>query len=310
MSKVRVAEDWQDDEVIDLAVIGGTLWSRRWWIIASVIAGAVLFGVYAFTATPIYRASVLLIPSDSGRGSGLEGALGQLGGLASLAGIQVGESNSAKQEALAVMRSRELTDAFIQSKNLMPVLFANQWDARRQQWKPNIKPPTPADAYRYFDERIRSISDDKKTGLVKLQIHWKDRLQAAEWANELVSGLNKAMRARAIAAAEASVGYLEREQQATSTVTTRDAISRLIEAQIKQRMLANVSKEYAFRVVDKAIAPDADDPVRPRKVMLIAGGGLVGMVLSVSVILIMGFGVGSRRRAYTGNAKSADASEQ
>jgi uncharacterized protein involved in exopolysaccharide biosynthesis len=58
-------------------------------------------------------------------------------------------------------------------------------------------------------------------------------------------------------------------------------------------MLANVTHEYVFKIVDKAVAPDADDPVRPRKLLLIAGGPLLGFAVAVILLLALdwlGFG--------------------
>lgn len=288
MNTKDLSDDWANEgEAIDLKAIFRVLWIRRWWIVASIVVCTALASLYAFATPRIYRASVLMVPADFGRGGGIEGALGQLGGLAALAGIQVGDTSSAKQEALAVLRSRELTEAFIRDENLMPLLFPKRWDSVARRWKGGGEPPSAADAYKFFEQKVRTISEDKKTGLVSLQIDWVDRNLAAEWANELVQRLNVEMQTRAIASAVASVGYLEKELQATSTVATREAINRLIEAQIKQRMLANVTREYAFRIVDKAMAPDEDDPIRPRKMLALAGGVVGGGVLGVLAVLVV-----------------------
>jgi LPS O-antigen subunit length determinant protein (WzzB/FepE family) len=123
---------------------------------------------------------------------------------------------------------------------------------------------------------------------VTLNIQWRNRNEAADWANELVNRLNVEMRERAIRNASASVQYLEKELETTGTVATRDAISRLMEAQIKQRMLANVTTEYAFRIVDRAIPPDSDDVLRPRKMRLIALGAFLGMTLAALWVLVSG----------------------
>lgn len=298
MQANTIRDDLADDgETIDLAAIFIMLWKRRWWIVASVVSCTALSAIYAFATPPVYRASVLMVSADNSAGSSLEGALSQLGGLASLAGIQAGSASIAKQESLAVLRSRELTEAFIHDKNLTPLLFPRKWDEKNLRWKTGERPPTPAEAYKYFGEKVRSITEDKKTSLITLQIDWTDRLQAAAWANELVERLNAEMQMRAIASAEASLGYLEKELQATTTVATREAINRLIEVQIKQRMLANVTREYAFRVVDKAMAPDASDPIRPRKMFALAGGVFGGGVLGIVAVLVtsmMPAGIGSR----------------
>jgi uncharacterized protein involved in exopolysaccharide biosynthesis len=190
-----------------------------------------------------------------------------------LAGIDFGSSGTNVEESLAVLRSREFTEAFIREENLLPVLFGGRQFGG--------KDPTLARAYRYFDGEIRAIGRDTRSGLITVQIEWRDPVLAASWANALVARLNAEMRARAIAKTNAAVGFLEKELAATTIVDTRAAISRLMEAQINQRMLANVTQEYALRVVDRAIPPDEDDPVRPRRLFLAVISGAVGLLLAV-----------------------------
>ena len=137
--------------------------------------------------------------------------------------------------------------------------------------------------------RVRFWYEEKKTGLVNVQIDWTDPQEAADWANELVRRLNAEMRSRAIAKSNASLGYLEDELKTTLEVATREAINRLIEAQIKQRMVANVTTEYAFRIVDRAMASDPDDPEKPKKIILIALGPIAGLAIGVVAVLLAGF---------------------
>lgn len=308
------SEDWAtvDYQPIDVRVLIARLWKQRWWIAAVAVVFGAAAAAYAFTALPVYRVASVLVPAGaerSGMSAGLNSAMGQLGGLASLAGINLGGGGDLEtEEALAVLRSREFTERFITDLKLMPVLFAKRWDAEKQGWREDKRQPTLAEAYKYFNKEVRSVTRDKKTGLVTLQLEWTDRQQAAAWANELVQRLNAEMRARAIAKADASIGYLEKEQADTTVVTTRDAISRLMEAQIKQRMLANVTIEYAFRVVDRALPPDDDDYIWPRRMLLLAGGLMLGGVLSsIGVLLISAFsplGRGSVARGELRNTES------
>jgi hypothetical protein len=185
----------------------------------------------------------------------------------------------------------------------MPVLFADRWDGTTKSWKGEPKhQPTPAKAYKVFDRSIRTIVEDKKTGLITMQIDWKDRVQAADWNNELVDRLNEEMRHRAEEKAQASIGFLENELRTVTDVDTRDAINRLIEAQVKQRMLADVTREYAFRVVDRALPPDADDRLKPKRLTMLLSGPLLGFILSAVAVLLFGSSgdAGARRpRAIT-----------
>jgi uncharacterized protein involved in exopolysaccharide biosynthesis len=255
--------------------------ARRWWIAGSMLFFATAAAVAAFIMTPAYESRVILVPAHNERGGGLKSALGQLGGLTALAGFSLKEGDDETNEALGVLKSRQFTGAFIDDKGLVRKFFAKKWNAATNAWKgPPDKWPTPGKAYEYFDERVRVVTIDKKTGLVTLAIVWKDRVEAADWANELVARLNAEMRARAISRTHSNIAYLQAEVKSADYVEIRDAINRLIEAQIRDEMVASATAEFAFRIVDKAVAADKDEPVRPQKLLMIAGGGALGLLLA------------------------------
>jgi uncharacterized protein involved in exopolysaccharide biosynthesis len=282
---------------IDLRAVVATIRAHRWWLIISTVLFAGLFMAAAFMMTPVYRSTAVLVPASadrSGMGS-LDSALGGLGGLISLAGIDIGSGSVATEEALAVLTSREFTENFIRDENLMPVLFADQWDPDAQKWKGEEADwPTAADAFRYFDGTIRTVSRDNQRGLINIEIEWKEPEQAALWANELVRRVNEEMRMRAIESTTASLAYLEKELLATSIVESRTAIGRLMEAQINRRMFANVTEEYVFRIAGKALPPDRKDVVRPRKLLMSLLGVAIGLTVGVLAALIIGVSPSSR----------------
>lgn len=276
------------DGYLDLRLVAIRLWRRRWLISACALAFAAFFLAGALFMDPVYRAKVIVVPAGSdsiGRG-GAGAVLAQLGGLASIAGLSLGNEASSAEEALAVLRSRELTERFLRENNLLGELFHERWDRTRATWRAAEDPPTWGEAYRRFDETVRSTSYNRKTGLITVQIEWRDPALAAAWANRLVELVNAEMRERAISRSSASVKYLEQELADTSAVDTRVVISRLLESQINQRMLANVSREYSFRVVDRAVPPDREDILRPRKGLMTALGALIGVFFGVVAALL------------------------
>lgn len=278
-------------EEIDLRLLVGRMWLRRRWILANTVLFAAVFVAVAFLMTPIYRATTVVVDASMDRNSmgPVGSALGQLGGLASLAGIEIGSGGSRREESMAVLRSREFTERFIRDQNLMPALFAKSWDPVSRQWKgPQEDWPTLAQGFRYFDRKVRTVSRDKLTGLISIEIEWPDAAEGARLANALIEQLNDEMRARAIESTKASVGYLQKELEATSAVETRQAINRLMEAQINQRMLANVTEEYAFRVVDRALPPDRKDVVRPNKLLLLLLGPVLGLIFGALITVLLG----------------------
>lgn len=279
------------DETLDLRVMLARIAAHPWWLLASVVVFTAAFITAALVLTPIYRASTVLIPTklDTAAGdNGAPGLSGGISGVASLVGINIGQNDSMTEEALAVLKSREFTQKFIDDRNLMPVLYAKKWDAQAGKWKVDAAhQPTPSKAFRLFDKTIRSIVPEKKTSLITMNIDWKDRVAAADWANDLVRRLNLEMRKRTMARADSAVAYLEKEFESTTAVATREAIGHLIEIQVKQRMLASVTEEFAFRVIDHAMPPDKDQRYFPNRTMMAAMGPFIGLI--VGALCILGF---------------------
>ncbi len=98
-----------------------------------------------------------------------------------------------------------------------------------------------------------------------------------------------------MARADSAVGYLEKEFESSTAVATREAIGHLIEAQAKQRMLAVVTQEFAFRVIDRAVAPDNDDRHFPPRLVVAIAGPIVGLIFGALCVLGHGALIGSRK---------------
>jgi LPS O-antigen subunit length determinant protein (WzzB/FepE family) len=256
------------DDEIDLWQLWETVWSGRWLIIAITSLFAVGGVTYALVAQEWWRAEVVLAPAD--KKGGMSGALSQLSGLASLAGVSVGGGGG--NEPLAVLKSKDFARQFITEMNLMPVLL-------KDQKTEDGKAPDIRDALRIF-ETVRTVSDDKKTGLVTLSVRWKDADTAALWANELARRVNARLRAEALAEAERNVAYLQKEIAATSVVSLQQSMGRVLEGEMQKLMLARGNEEFAFKVIDKATPPKLRDAPKRALIAIVAtlAGGLLGIL--------------------------------
>jgi uncharacterized protein involved in exopolysaccharide biosynthesis len=267
-------------------------WRHRLSIGATTILLGCLAAVVALMTPPTYRAEILLGPVDQQEGlAGLPSLVGQFGGLASLAGGSV-IGNDQHAEGIATLRSRNLTEQFIRDENLLPILFPDAWDAGRATWK--AQSPTMGDALLLFDEQIRSVRQDLQTGLVTLRIDWRDPQMAAQWANEIVARANELLRTRAIQEAELSLEYLSTARDQADNVELRSAISVLMQSQMQSRTFAGVRADFAFRVIDPAVASDLDKRVSPRRTLMVLAGLIAGFLFGVMLAAFREFILASR----------------
>jgi len=257
------------EDEIDLLELWETIWSGRWLIVAITCLFTLSGIAYALLAPEVYRAEVLLSPTEKKGG----GTLAQFGSLASLAGISL--PGAGESQGIAVLKSKDFARAFITDLNLMPLLVEGAYLGDQ---KPDIR-----DAVAAFDG-IRAVAEDSSTGLITLSIRWKDPDVAAEWANALVTRLNDRLRLQAQEASERNVAYLQREIAATSVVSLQQSMGRVLEGEMQKLMLARGNEEFAFKVIDRATPPKQREA--PKRTLIALVSMLAGGFLGILVIFV------------------------
>lgn len=273
-------------------VVFTDLWSAlrkgRLILLACVLAGAAAAIAIVIVQKPVYRVEILLASNISNsQDTAIAGLTSQIGGIAGLLGGFTG-SGSGIEESLALLRSKALLEQFIRDNDLMPVLYADLWNPESRSWKPRDPEdvPTLNDAVDFFDEHVRRVRMDSKTGLVTLAIEWTDPGEAVRWAEDLVARVNRVARERAITEASRSVSFLNEELQKTAISEVRQAIYRVLESRINSIMLANVRDQFAFKILEPARVPDPDQYVRPKAAVLLTGGIFLGFVIGCFALLM------------------------
>jgi uncharacterized protein involved in exopolysaccharide biosynthesis len=256
--------------------------AKRWHVIAASVAVFLSLAITAILmSTPIYRSESLL----AFNAEQMSGAATQLGGLASLAGINIGGSESEKDIAIALLSSRSFLESFVNEHQLLPVLFSSRWDAKAKAWLK--KPPTASDGIEMIRKQLLTVNEDRRTGLIRVAVEWRDRHAAAQWINELVRRVNESTRTWAIEDARNSQRYLAAELEKTGLVELRQSVNRLLESELKKEMVASVRFQYSFRVIDPAQPSDVEDFVRPRRALLVAFSLFSGVVFGCLLALTL-----------------------
>ncbi len=285
--------------------------ARRDWLLAVgiVLVSAAIAGVLAFTLPSYWRVQITVMPvSRSGSGLPSVGGfdLSVVSGLLDGAGALLGRPSSNEDEALAVLGSRELFDTYATRENLLPVLYAGKWDSASNSWNvTGSSVPTLRRAYEMFNNGVREINLDRRSGIVTMSITWSDPALAVKWTRELVALANEQLRQRAIDQAKQNMTYLAaamrdaQSQDGGSALATamRDAksasgasalnsaLASAYEKALQNYVFANGQAEYAFHVIDPPTIPDPRERVWPQRGLFIALGFILGGMLAAAMIL-------------------------
>lgn len=162
----------EEISVLDLLIIIG---ERKHFILWVTAIFAVVAIIVSLVLPKRYTATVTLLPpqQNSSMASALTASLGNLGGMAALAGGSLGLKNP-NDMYVAMFKSRTVEDAMVQNFGLMQE-YHNKY---------------PSDARKSFEKYI-TVDGNGKDGLIHISIEDRDPNRAAELANGYVNQFKK-----------------------------------------------------------------------------------------------------------------------
>lgn len=257
---------------IDILEYIKIFWQGKWYIIIITFAFAIGSVFYAKSLPNKYKSEALLAPVSEKKDA--LGGLSQLGGLASLAGVNLSSSGGIDKTALAIetLKSRNFLGKFITSHKLTPVLFKD------------VSPEPSIQKACLKLQSMISIISDNKTKMIRISIEHESSELAKQLVTDLISEINDNMKQRDLEEAQKSIDYLNTQISQTNLADIRSILYQLIEEQTKTLMLVNVRAEYIFKTIDPAIVPE--NKSKPNRAVIFITGTFIGVVLSLVLVLI------------------------
>uniref|UniRef100_A0A486XVH0 Lipopolysaccharide biosynthesis n=1 Tax=Rheinheimera sp. BAL341 TaxID=1708203 RepID=A0A486XVH0_9GAMM len=290
----------KDRELAQLIV---KFWRHKLLILAITSVFAVGGVFYALSKANVYTAQAVLFSVSEQSGLKIPG---QLGGLAALAGVNIGGLSGGGDKtkvALEVLKSREFITRFIERHDLLvSVMAAKGWvqsdntlliddeiyQSSTQTWVRTVKAPfepkpSLLEAYKVFEDMLK-VSEDKTSGMITLSLTHYSPFLAKQIVDDLIKDLNSEMRNQEKNEALNSIEYLTNQIEKTSLAEVKTMLYSLIEEQTKTLMLANVRDEYVFKVIDPAVVEEEKSgPMRAFIVILFC---FLGGFLSLITVLV------------------------
>lgn len=293
-------------EEIDLREVFAAIWRAK-WIVVGITAVSVLLSVLLALWLPNqYKASAILAPASTSSTSALTQLAGQFGGLASLAGVNLGGAGGADEAVIAIelVKSWSFLDQFIKDNHIEVEVFAatgwdrinnrlqidpDIYDVSQKKWVRKFSPekgetaePSSWELYEKLVDRIE-IDQDKKTGLVNLSVEYYSPILAKEWTGKLVMSINKLLQEQDRKEASRSIEFLNKQIDRTSVSDMKTVFYKLVEEQTKNLMLAEVNEEYALKTLSEAKVPE--EKSKPNRAVICVLGTMLGLLVALFVIL-------------------------
>lgn len=289
---------------IELVTLLEIIWKRKRSILLITSICCLVSLVISLNLPNIYRSSTLLAGVEDNTGGGMSSLSGQLGGLASLAGVSMSKVETSRVViAMAIVKSRSFVKYFVNKHDLsVPLLAAKGWNAGTDQlqfdsdiydetsgkWvsaEANIA--SDGRVYKVFTDAL-SINQDKVSGLVTITFESLSPSFSRKVLSLLVDEINERMRERDVIEAKDSVTYLNSQLEKTSLKGMQQVFYQLIEKQMQKMMLAEVRNEYVFKIIDPPDFPE--ERIRPKRIIILIITAACAFVISCAIMLVFAMG--------------------
>jgi uncharacterized protein involved in exopolysaccharide biosynthesis len=293
---------------IDLFALGRDI-RRLWgWIVAAAVAGLVLAFLYLNIATVRYAGTLRVSPASSTQGS-LSGALGRLGGLASLAGVQMRQGNEGAtpfELYLDRMQSRAIAEQLAKDPRILQTVFEREWDSASGRFAERSGPlrpvrnllyglagqplpewtPPGAERLQTYLEKTVAITPPgpKDPPITTLSVRAKDGAFAVYLLERLHAQADADVRAAQLERARQYAAHLAEKLAATQIAEHRISLSEALLEQERAIMMATGSGDFAAIPLERPTTNSR--PVSPKVIPALAlgiAGGLFFGLLGVAV---------------------------
>jgi tyrosine-protein kinase Etk/Wzc len=203
------------DEEINLLDYWHVIKKRRWVVIYLFLASVISAAIISLLMTPIYQAKATLMPVESSQGR-FAAALGSLQNIPFVGGAVGGAlGKTATDKLVSILNSRTVAEETISKLDLIKVIFKEQWDEKKGQWKTE-EPPTMQDTLRILQKGMVKVTDDRK-GLISITVEDESPKLAAAIANEYTVALQDFLNVNAISLAKRNRIFLEKQLELTKS---------------------------------------------------------------------------------------------
>ncbi len=288
---------------IDLREIFFILWQRKITVFYLTIASTFLFLIYSLSLPNLYTSKAIVEIVDSqDNSSTLSSLSNQFGGLASLAGINLGASQSGGKSFWVIERikSKDFSERISNLPGMKEGLFAvDRYDQVSKnliynedvfldsKWvKDNegkTKKPTSLDFYDQMQGGLL-IQKNTETGFIEMSFTHQSPIFASNFLETIINEINDQTRAEEKKAAQDSLNYLKSTLATTSVQEIKNSLSVLIENQTRALMLADISEFYIVKPIDPPFIPE--NKSMPSRSVISVMGLLFGLLFGASFVIL------------------------
>lgn len=302
----------KNEKEIDLGELFTVLWQGKLLITAAITLFSIAAVVYSLSLPNIYQSKAILSPVESD-GSNMNQVMKSMGGLASLAGVNLstGSSGGNTVKSLEKLNTLSFFKNNILPNIYLPDLMAVQsWNASTNKIKydknvfneatqtwirdakyPRTQIPSTQESFTVFRGHFQVLRDTD-TGFVSVIVSHQSPFIAQAWTELIVNQLNYFFRTKDKLESEAAMNFLNIQIAQTSFSEIKQVIAQILQQKVQQLTLIEASKYYVFAYIDPPAVMETK--AGPKRSIICIFGAFLGGLLGSLIVIIRFYFFGDR----------------
>jgi uncharacterized protein involved in exopolysaccharide biosynthesis len=224
-------------------------------------------------------------------------ALAAFGGLgaevAGSLGVSLGGADANRLEAL--LKSRRLLQRTVAKHDLLPVLFARDWDPEKKAW--NVERPEDVPTFWTAEKQLAglyTVRNDPKAGVLRLSFDWTQTARAKQILEAFLTELALSIQEDELRKIEANRAFAEEQLVRATDPVIVAKLQSLLSEQVEKAMMARNVEHFAFELIDPPSV--SDHKVKPKRALIAALGLTASAFLGVFLAFFAEWVRNARRR--------------
>ena len=243
-----------------------------------------------------YKSQALLKHSEDSLNNGFAPS-SPIGGIAALSGINLGQGSIDPIDySIEVIKSREFLSHLLNidliKANLVAIDYYDPkkqkifydtriYDQQNNKWQ-NEKMPEPnvLEVHKKHYLENLTLTKNRTTGFLLITFQHESPIFAKEFIDLIIEEFNKIERREDLDESQKKMAFLMQRNAETSNKEVKQALSQLMENELKKIAYSSTKIDYMLEVIDSAYIPNNAD--FPSRLIIIA----LALVLSIFVVLL------------------------
>ena len=288
-----------EEDEIDLRELFATIWNNKFKIVFFTFVVTSLTIAYTLSIPNSYKSETKLVSQTQAKPS-----LGGLSALAGMAGIDLGGGGTIDPATSfnTILNDFSFQKYMIEKYNLVnkldikkeDLVFALNYDGIYtflQNKKKKEKFSKEELEYNAFQKLIKmiSISTDKKSGMITLEIESTNRYLAKDLVEIYLNEITAQLRKIEMRSVEQQIEYYTKEMENTVELSMKDQLGQLASGLVQKKVLSQANEYYNVKQLTLPQVAYIKDKTKPKRALIVIVSFITSIILGIFIIFFLEF---------------------